>query len=290
MIKVRKRNGDTVPLHKNRIFNSIFKCCMNGKSGKDDEQSRRFAEKVTNQVIEEINFIGESLYDVEEIQSIVMNKLADQNKVVAHDYLEYKTDRDLKRMENRDLKTGIKRLLAKDKSIVNENANKDSRVYNTQRDLTAGVVAKSIGLDMLPPYVAKAHEDGDLHYHDLDYGPYSAMTNCCLIDFKEMLTNGFKIGNAEVEPPKSIQTATAQMSQIIANVASSQYGGCSADRTDELLAPFAEKNYQKHLAKAAQYVFPEMREKYAKEQTKKDIYDAMQSLEYEINTLYTSNG
>ena len=73
------------------------------------------------------------------------------------------------------------------------------------------------------------------------------MTNCCLIDFKGMLDNGFKIGNAEVESPKSIQTATAQISQIIANVASSQYGGCSADRIDEVLAPYAEKNYQKHL-------------------------------------------
>ena len=70
------------------------------------------------------------------------------------------------------------------------------------------------------------------------------MTNCCLIDFKGMLENGFKIGNAEVESPKSIQTATAQISQIIANVASSQYGGCSADRIDEVLAPYAEKNYQ----------------------------------------------
>lgn len=76
------------------------------------------------------------------------------------------------------------------------------------------------------------------------------MTNCCLIDFKGMLESGFKIGNAEVESPKSIQTATAQISQIIANVASSQYGGCSADRIDETLAPYAELNYRKHLKDA----------------------------------------
>ncbi|MBO6380967.1 anaerobic ribonucleoside-triphosphate reductase, partial [Enterococcus faecalis] len=114
---------------------------------------------------------------------------------------------------------------------------------------------------------------------------------CCLIDFKGMLNNGFKIGNAEVESPKSIQMATAQISQIIANVASSQYGGCSADRTDELLAPFAELNYQKHLKDAEEWIeAPERREAYAKSKTRKDIYDAMQSLEYEINTLFTSNG
>ena len=173
---------------------------------------------------------------------------------------------------------------------MNENANKDSDVFNTQRDLTAGIVGKSIGLKMLPKHVANAHQKGDIHYHDLDYSPYTPMTNCCLIDFEGMLKNGFKIGNAEVESPKSIQTATAQISQIIANVASSQYGGCSADRIDEVLAPYAEKNYKKHLKDAEEWVLPEKREDYAWQKTKKDIYDAMQSLEYEINTLFTSNG
>lgn len=156
--------------------------------------------------------------------------------------------------------------------------------------MTAGIVGKSIGLKMLPKHVANAHQKGDIHYHDLDYSPYTPMTNCCLIDFEGMLRNGFKIGNAEVESPKSIQTATAQISQIIANVASSQYGGCSADRIDEVLAPYAEKNYQKHLADAKEWVLPEKQEDYAWSKTQKDIYDAMQSLEYEINTLFTSNG
>ena len=174
---------------------------------------------------------------------------------------------------------------------MNENANKDSDVFNTQRDLTAGIVGKSIGLKMLPSHVANAHQKGDIHYHDLDYHPYTPMTNCCLIDFKGMLNNGFKIGNADVESPKSIQTATAQISQIIANVASSQYGGCSADRIDELLAPFAERNYEKHLADAQEWIEGEERQKaFAQKKTKKDIFDAMQSLEYEINTLFTSNG
>ncbi len=190
-----------------------------------------------------------------------------------------------------DISFMIQRLLDKDASIVNENANKDSQVFNTQRDLTAGTVAKAIGLKMLPPKVAAAHLSGDIHWHDLDYQPYSPMTNCCLIDFKEMLTNGFKIGNAEVESPNSIGTATAQMAQIIANVASSQYGGCSADRTDELLAPFAEKNYDKNLAEAKKWIDDEdKQDAFARQKTEKDIYDAMQGLEYEINTLYSSQG
>ncbi|HFF7430696.1 TPA: anaerobic ribonucleoside-triphosphate reductase, partial [Streptococcus pyogenes] len=139
-------------------------------------------------------------------------------------------------------------------------------------------------------HVANAHQKGDIHYHDLDYSPYTPMTNCCLIDFKGMLANGFKIGNAEVESPKSIQTATAQISQIIANVASSQYGGCTADRIDEFLAPYAELNFKKHMADAKKWIVETKRESYAFEKTQKDIYDAMQSLEYEINTLFTSNG
>lgn len=185
----------------------------------------------------------------------------------------------------------LSRLQSKDPALVHENANKDSNVFNTQRDLTAGTVGKTLGLKMMPEHVAKAHLRGDIHYHDLDYTPWSPMTNCCLIDFKEMLTKGFKIGNAEVESPRSIQTATAQMAQIIANVASSQYGGCSADRIDEVLEPFALRNYEKHLAESKDYIDDPVRQKeFARKRTKKDIYDAMQGLEYEINTLFSSQG
>lgn len=174
--------------------------------------------------------------------------------------------------------------------VVHENANKDSRVFNTQRDLQAGVVSRALGLKMMPAVVAKAHLRGDLHWHDLDYSPVTPETNCCLIDFDEMLAHGFKIGNAWVASPNSIQTATAQMSQIIANVASLQYGGCSANRVDQLLEPYAQKNYQKHLADAKQWVQPGKEAAYARAKTEKDIYDAMQALEYEINTLYSSQG
>ncbi len=206
-------------------------------------------------------------------------------------YVVYHQADEAKWQEETDPTIRLGRLRSKDPSLVHENANKDSNVFNTQRDLTAGTVGKTLGLRMMPKHVAKAHLRGDIHYHDLDYTPWSPMTNCCLIDFKEMLTNGFKIGNAEVESPHSIQTATAQMSQIIANVASSQYGGCSADRIDEVLEPFALKNYDKHLAESKEYIEdPAKQIEFAKKRTKKDIYDAMQALEYEINTLFSSQG
>ena len=226
-----------------------------------------------------------------EIQNIVEHELLEAKEyALAEEYITYRTQRDFERSKATDINFSIHKLLNKDQVVVHENANKDSDVFNTLRDLTAGIVGKSIGLQMLPEHVANAHQKGDIHYHDLDYSPYTPMTNCCLIDFKGMLENGFKIGNAEVESPKSIQTATAQIAQIIANVASSQYGGCTADRIDEVLAPYAEKNYQKHLKDAEKWVLPENREEYVWKKTKQDIYDAMQSLEYEINTLFTSNG
>ena len=190
-----------------------------------------------------------------------------------------------------DTKNRLERLVHKDPTIVNENANKDSDVFSTQRDLTAGVVGKTVGLTMMPEHIAKSHLRGDIHWHDLDYTPLSPMSNCCLIDFKEMLTNGFKIGNAFMESPNSIGVATSQVAQIITNVASSQYGGCSFDRADQVLAPFAQKNYEKHLKAAYELIDDKDKaEAFAKKRTKKDIYDAMQSLEYEINTMFSSQG
>lgn len=189
---------------------------------------------------------------------------------LAEHYIHYRSQRDLQREQALDINVTIDKLRNREQTVVNENANKDSNVFNTQRDLTAGIVGKSIGLKMLPPHVANAHQKGDIHYHDLDYHPYAPMTNCCLIDFHSMLNEGFKMGNAEVESPKSIQTATAQISQIIANVASSQYGGCSADRIDELLAPFAQLNYQKHLTDAQEWIDGEAKQKaFAKKKTQK---------------------
>lgn len=209
----------------------------------------------------------------------------------AHRFQKYRSHKINDHDRQMDVNVKLKEFRAGDKRVLNENANKDSRVFNTTRDLTAGVSAKALGLNMMPWAVANAHLKGDIHFHDLDYSPYSPMTNCCLIDFNEMLSNGFHIGNAEVESPKSINTACAQIAQIIANVASSQYGGCSADRIDELLAPYARLNFQKHLKFSEDWIEDAVkREQYAYTKTKKDIYDAMQSLEYEINTLYSSNG
>ncbi|NQL62268.1 anaerobic ribonucleoside-triphosphate reductase [Streptococcus suis] len=286
-LAVLKRDGRTVAFEQEKIYSAL----QRANQELDHPVSDAGLSVVLAGVLQEIARRFTKDVQIYEIQTVVEQELLKSHLYdLAERYIQYRTQRDFRRHQATDINFEIHKLLSKDQSVVNENANKDADVFNTQRDLTAGIVGKSIGLKLLPAHVANAHQKGDIHYHDLDYSPYTPMTNCCLIDFKGMLAQGFKIGNADVESPKSIQTATAQISQIIANVASSQYGGCSADRIDEVLAPYAELNYQKHLKDAEEWVLPDKAEEYARAKTQKDIYDAMQSLEYEINTLFTSNG
>ncbi|GAX02114.1 anaerobic ribonucleoside-triphosphate reductase [Secundilactobacillus silagei] len=290
-LTVLKRDGRAVKFDTKKIERAIKRAAISVNSELTDEDQHAI-DDVVEAVLTEISSRFKENVKIYEIQSIVEHELMERQQLDwAKAYINYRAQKDLKRNQATDINFTIQKLLHKDETVVNENANKDSNVFNTQRDLTAGTVARTMGLKMLPPKVANAHLKGDIHWHDLDYQPYSPMTNCCLIDFKEMLNHGFKIGNAEVEPPHSIQTATAQMSQIIANVASSQYGGCSADRVDQLLAPFALRNYDKHMVDAKEWIQGEDNQKaFAKQKTIKDIDDAMQALEYEINTLYSSQG
>ena len=287
-IKVIKRDGRVVKFNKKKIYNAIEKAVKSVFNENNTVDIKKITKQVSNEIA---NRFKEDI-KIYEIQNIIENTLLSfGEETVYKEYVNYRVEKNIEREKASDINKAIEKLVNRDENIVNENANKDSLIFNTQRDLTSGTVAKAIGLKMLPKHVANAHQKGEIHYHDLDYSPYQPLTNCCLIDFKEMLTKGFKIGNADVDSPKSIQTATAQMAQIIANVASSQYGGCSADRIDIVLAPFAKLNYEKNLQLAKKWITEESKqEQFAKEKTEKDIYDAMQSLEYEINTLYSSQG
>ena len=158
------------------------------------------------------------------------------------------------------------------------------------RDLTAGTVSKSYALEnLLPKHVAKAHLSGDIHFHDLDYHPFQPLTNCCLIDAKDMLENGFEIGNAHVTSLNQYKPHLHNLFKL-SQTYQAQYGGCTVDRVDELLSTYAKLNAEHHREMAQQYVQPDKIESYVEQQVTKDIGDAIESLEYEINTLYTSNG
>ncbi|BAM48450.1 anaerobic ribonucleoside-triphosphate reductase [Amphibacillus xylanus] len=287
-LAIEKRDGRSQKYDPAKIKNALIQAVQNTNLS----YSKQTIEEITYEVDENIQASAPAVITTSLIDDYVLKRLQSYGMLdLADSYVQRRKEKAEIRKNSRDINRKIDQLLEKDPTVVNENANKDSNVFNTQRDLTAGSVGKTIGLRMLPPHVANAHEKGEIHYHDLDYTPYAPMTNCCLIDFKTMFEQGFEIGNAEVESPRSIQTAAAQTAQIIANVASSQYGGCSFDRVDEVLAPYAQLNYEKNLKTAQDWIEGEERQKaFALEKTKKDIYDAMQSLEYEINTLYTSQG
>ncbi|AGB07019.1 anaerobic ribonucleoside-triphosphate reductase [Vibrio phage VH7D] len=174
-----------------------------------------------------------------------------------------------------------------------ENANKDSKVIPTMRDLVAGTVSKHYALeDYLPKHIADAHIDGDIHFHDLDYSPLFPQFNCMLIDIKGMFEGGFKMGNAEIEEPNSISTAATVVTQIIQQVSSHIYGGNTINRIDEVLAPYVRKSYYKWL-EVGREEHPDSDSKaaiFARKRVEKETFDAFQTFEYQVNTMQTSNG
>ncbi|WP_155287539.1 anaerobic ribonucleoside-triphosphate reductase [Lacticaseibacillus zhaodongensis] len=277
---VQKRTGNTEPFNASKLTDGVqaaLKAVGAAAAAPAD--------------LEQLVAAARDCGDTADIAELCVQWLDDRDVAAGQRYREHRAAMQAQRDQSKNLNVALNRLLQKDATVVNENANKDSEVFNTQRDLTAGTIARATGLKMLPKAVATAHIKGDIHWHDLDYQPYSPMTNCCLIDFAGMMQNGFSIGNATMGTPQSIQTAVLQMVQIIASVASSQYGGCSSDRTDEVLAPYAMKNYERHLRDAAEWIDdPQRQEDYARQKTSADIYQAMESLEYQINTLYSSQG
>ncbi|WP_087021649.1 anaerobic ribonucleoside-triphosphate reductase [Thaumasiovibrio subtropicus] len=251
---------------------------------------KNYALDVAHTVFEQFKL--EEQVEIHQIQDAVEDMLmTGPHREVARAYIEYRHDRDIAREKRSQLNCEIRGLIEQsDASLLNENANKDSKVIPTQRDLLAGIVAKHYAnKHILPRDVVTAHQRGEIHYHDLDYAPFFPMFNCMLIDLNGMLTHGFKMGNAEIDTPKSISTATAVTAQIIAQVASHIYGGTTINRIDEVLAPYVAVSYEKHLEIAKEWEIPNA-EAFARARTEKECYDAFQSLEYEVNTLHTANG
>ncbi|MGF1766910.1 anaerobic ribonucleoside-triphosphate reductase [Enterovibrio makurazakiensis] len=282
---VIKRDGARVPFQRQRIEDAVIRAAQ-----AVEDMDQAYAAAVADGVLAQVMRNDE--VDIHQIQDAVENHLmAGPYKAVARAYIEYRHDRDSAREKKSRLSHEIRGLVEQTNSdILNENANKDSKVIPTQRDLLAGIVAKHYAKQyMLPKDVVRAHDQGDIHYHDLDYAPFFPMFNCMLVDLENMLTHGFKMGNAEIDTPKSIQTATAVTAQIIAQVASHIYGGTTINRIDEVLAPYVEISYEKHLMVAREWNIADA-ESYAAARTEKECYDAFQSLEYEVNTLHTANG
>ncbi len=335
-MKVAKRDGRIVDFDETNILRAVRGAYKDIDSDDTtEEEEKAVAHNVVEDVETEIVSRFKSPVHIDDIQSLVEHSLVNQHAYdVARAYTSYRLNRDIRRSKATDVNEAVNRLLNRDESIVRENANKDSNVYATQRDLLAGTISRASAMRMLPKDVANAHLKGDIHFHDADYSPFTAETNCCLVDFRTMLKNGFTLGNAPMSSPKSIETAATQVTQIMKDVAGSQYGGQTFNRADEVLDQYAQLDYKKNLT-SAELLFPDdmdpeqakrivarvhahqpeslhfenrpnipldtpfhedaspieqQREIYAKLLTRKNIYDAMQTMEYQINSNRVSNG
>jgi ribonucleoside-triphosphate reductase len=293
-MKIFKRDGTEVEFDKQKIVNAIMKAaarCIEHPEDGGKVLAETISFEIETIIMNNIDFIR---YDVEHIQDLVVKKLLSSNyNGIAEQYISYRAIREEQRNVYNNLDVQLEGIVNLTSEDTVANANKDAKVFNTQRDLVAGVVYRDFALrKILPQDVAEAHKKGELHYHDLDYSPFAGMYNCCLINFEGMLKDGFVLGNAHIESPKSLRTAVAVVAQIVANVSSNIYGGTTFNRIDEVLAEYAEMSYQKHLETGYDWV--NLSEAavlaYAEQMTLKEIFDCMQGLEYELNTLYNANG
>lgn len=333
-VLVEKRDGRVVDFDPHNIVAAVKSAFadLDKEVGPQEEQMIR---DIASQVQREVRVRYTKPAKIEDIQNLVEHALIEDHLYeVARTYTTYRLNKDIERAKATDINEAVGRLLNHDESLVRENANKDSNVYATQRDLLAGAVSKASAFSMLPDAVANAHLKGDIHFHDADYSPFTAMTNCSLPDFGDMLRHGFELGNAMMDSPRSIGTAATQITQIIKDIAGDQYGGQTVNRADEMLAEYARCDYDKNL-KMAHAMIPDttpvdvaeimvkglkerepewlhfenraplppdqpfhpnvseldqLREIYAKIMTRKAIYDAMQTMEYQINSNRVSNG
>lgn len=293
-MKVIKRTGECVDFDKNKIVVAIEKA-MHSSSGVYEEGQ---AERIANEIEDFARVIKEpmTIHGIEE--QVYYKLLQYNNPATAKAYESYRSVQAFKRQINTidDEIVGI--LNRSNTSVMDENSNKDAKIVSTQRDLIAGEVSKDIARRIIMPTdIVMAHDSGAIHFHDMDY-IIQPMFNCCLINLKDMLTNGTVINGKKIDSPKSFQVACTVTTQIIAQVASGQYGGQSINGIDTILAPFVRKSFNKYLSAVTEEqkeiygMEPDLEkaEEIAWKRTKKEVKDGIQTMQYQINTLMTTNG
>lgn len=281
--EVVKRDGRIIPFNKQKIINAITQA-MNRTSVEEDIE-------LASKIAESISKTDKKKLEVEQIQDMVEKKLMASNKKdVAKEYIQYRYKRGLVRESNTTDKNILELLNGTNDYWNNENSNKDAKAVTVQRDYLAGITSTDITKRfLLPPDILKAHEEGILHFHDADYFAQKTLTNCCLINLDDMLQNGTVINGVMIEKPHRLLTAMTIATQIITAVASSQYGGCTITLTH--LAPFVRSSYNKYIKKYTQRGFSKNEIiKYAKEDLKKEIEDSVQTFNYQVNSMSTTNG
>lgn len=288
---VVKRNGEKVAFDKNKIINAILKANMTvGKKYKISEHN-------ANQIAGHIEWLiqTDTIRSVEEIQEVVENALMSIGCYeLAKRYIRYRYHHNITRLKNTTDDDILTLIGAKNKDVMEENANKNAYIVSTQRDLMAGEVSKDISKRLLlPKDIVEAHNEGVLHFHDLDYF-IQPMHNCCLINIKDMLENGTVMNGKLIETPKSFQVACTVMTQIIACVASSQYGGQSV--AIKHLGKYLKLSEDKFRKEIAETLGVDRENKYdpldrlVAERLRSELRSGVQTIQYQINTLMTTNG
>ena len=230
---------------------------------------------------------------VEDIQDMVEHQLMDEGKFnLAKSYIIYRYTRALVRKANTTDESILSLIRNSNKDVMEENSNKNAVMASTQRDLIAGEVSKDLTRRLiLPEKISKAHDEGAIHFHDADYF-VQPIFNCCLINVGDMLDNGTVMNGKLIESPKSFQVACTVMTQIIASVASSQYGGQSVDIRH--LGKYLRRSYEKFKltikAEVGDSVADEVVERLTKRRLQDELRSGVQTIQYQINTLMTTNG
>ena len=284
-MEIMKRDGSKVEFNKQKIKNAILKAMKNG-SGIVKED---IANKIANDI--EIFYINNNVEPtVRLVENDVYQYLIEVNQIdTAKAYESYRAVQEFKRNNNTTDESILSLIKRQNKDVMDENSNKNGVINATQRDLIAGEVSKDIARrKLIPAKFVQAHDEGTIHWHDLDYA-ISPMHNCCLVDLEDMFKNGTVINEKLVETPKSFGTACTVATQIIAQVSSNQYGGQSI--TIAHLAPYlkvSEEKAYKHYLELG--IDEETAKKLALDTKMKELKDGIQTIRYQLSTLQTTNG
>lgn len=284
-MKVIKRDGHIVDYCPEKIEIAIK------KANEEVQEEDRVSDTQIKNIIKYIESLKKRRILVEDIQDIIEMRLMALNKfALAKEYITYRYTRELVRKSNTtDL--SIKELIDGESDYWNtENSNKNAKVVTTQRDYIAGITSTDISRRfLLPEDIVKAHDEGIIHFHDMDYFAQNALHNCDLINLEDMLQNGTNINGVMIEKPHRFLTAMTIATQLITAVNSSQFGGATVTMTH--LAPFVRESYNRFLDKYKKRKFTKAQcEKYAKEDLAKEITDGVQTFQYQINSMTTTNG
>lgn len=286
-MKVIKRDGRHVEYDRNKIVLAIQ------KANDEVEPHEKVSEEKIYNIVASIENRGQAEMQVEDIQDIIEQKLMQEKKyVLAKTYIIYRYTREMVRKANTTDESILSLIKNSNKDVMEENSNKNAIIASTQRDLIAGEVSKDLTKRvLLPERIVKAHEEGILHFHDADYFLQSIF-NCCLINIGDMLDNGTVMNGKLIESPRSFQVACTVMTQIISAVASSQYGGQSVDirHLGKYLRKSRDKYREHYETKYGDKLDAELMEQFISDRLYDELKSGVQTIQYQINTLMTTNG